>query len=467
MSGAWADVHGQATNYDPRPLRVEHVFGLARAQGLPTALAAGPKAQQLFAPHVQKAATLAEGAETAPLEDYLAVLASQAEEDARLLQASTRGLTVLEIHVVDDAGHGWGSASEEYARAAALADDAVRRLASGLDLGRATLVVTGDHGHVAEGGHGGPEPEVMGVPLVMAGAGVRAGARGDCLQVDVAPTLSALLGLPLPAASRGRALVEALAIADAARLDWLRATVEQRRAFAERYRAWLSGNGVAPATFSASARDEPMLWRTLEDGEREMAEAREARQEHERRGRLPWALALAVPPLLVLGGLRAAGAIHGRELLLAGGAAVAGVALYHGLLPVAGLRYSLTAVNKDEWLAAYFRRDMALSLAAAAVAVAGALGFARRRWGAGVRTLGRVAWTTAAAFAGLLLLKVAFVYWRHAVIVDWHLPDQYRAFGFYLDVLALMAVGLAGPLFALVAWPVSRLVAPTAASPPR
>jgi len=38
------------------------------------------------------------------------------------------------------------------------------------------IVVTADHGHTGRGGHGGVEPEVLAVPLVMAGAGVRAGA---------------------------------------------------------------------------------------------------------------------------------------------------------------------------------------------------------------------------------------------------------------------------------------------------
>ena len=41
LSGAWQEVNGQPTNYDPRPLRVEHAFTVARRQGLATALAGG------------------------------------------------------------------------------------------------------------------------------------------------------------------------------------------------------------------------------------------------------------------------------------------------------------------------------------------------------------------------------------------------------------------------------------------
>jgi len=41
MTGAWPEVHGQTTNFSPRPLPVEHLFLTARRRGLRTALAAG------------------------------------------------------------------------------------------------------------------------------------------------------------------------------------------------------------------------------------------------------------------------------------------------------------------------------------------------------------------------------------------------------------------------------------------
>src|SRR5918994_1370985 len=47
MSGAWQEIHGQATNFNPRPLPVEHLFLTARRRGLGTALAAGSDPQLL------------------------------------------------------------------------------------------------------------------------------------------------------------------------------------------------------------------------------------------------------------------------------------------------------------------------------------------------------------------------------------------------------------------------------------
>jgi hypothetical protein len=82
-----------------------------------------------------------------------------------------------------------------------------------LDLACDTVVVTADHGHTRRGGHGGREAEVMRVPLVMAGRGIRAGAALDHPRlIDIAPTVAALLGVPAPGHGLGRTLVEALAV---------------------------------------------------------------------------------------------------------------------------------------------------------------------------------------------------------------------------------------------------------------
>src|SRR5207245_4367798 len=37
MTGAWQEIHGQATNFNPRPLPVEHLFQTAQRKGLSTA----------------------------------------------------------------------------------------------------------------------------------------------------------------------------------------------------------------------------------------------------------------------------------------------------------------------------------------------------------------------------------------------------------------------------------------------
>ena len=473
LSGAWQEVNGQTTNYHPRPLRVDTVFAAARRQGLMTALTAGPGGLRLFEPHLTRRVVYPKDPETAPFAVYEAALRQQAARSRGLLEQvrTEPGLVMLELHAVDEAGHGWGSESDEYRRAAADADEAIRGFAALVDLDRDTLVVTADHGHVASGGHGGPEESVMHVPLVMAGAGIRGGARGACRQVDLAPTLCTLLGLPLPAANQGRPLLDALDLDPARRREVLRATIDQRARFVAGYvrrlREWdnpgdAAGPGAEPVPAPADA-DERALVARLDALDHEAEMAKQARSAVEIRTRvLPALLLILVPPLAAAILVRAR-SLDGGDVwraLLAGGV---GVLLYHGSLPLVRIAYSITAVNKDEWLPAFFRKDMALGVAACATAVLlGAV--SERGLRRGAMELARSAWLVTAAFCYLLVAKMAFVYWRQGVFPRWQIPGMYWGMGFYLDVLVVIAVGLCSPLMVLPAW-LAPLRRPPAAPP--
>ena len=127
-------------------------------------------------------------------------------------------LVVLLIGAVDAAGHARGGASKDYREAAEIADRALARALGHVDLAQDAIIVTADHGHTNRGGHGGLEPEVLAVPLVAAGAGIRAGAAAeDARLIDIAPTVAALLGIPAPGHGLGRTLDEMLSLDGSAR----------------------------------------------------------------------------------------------------------------------------------------------------------------------------------------------------------------------------------------------------------
>jgi hypothetical protein len=129
------------------------------------------------------------------------------------LAAGNADLVVLLLGAVDAAGHAHGGASPEYRAAAAIADHALARALARIDLEQDAVIITADHGHTNRGGHGGIEPEVMTVPLIAAGAGITPGATPvDAHLIDIAPTVSALLGIPAPGHGLGRTLVEILAL---------------------------------------------------------------------------------------------------------------------------------------------------------------------------------------------------------------------------------------------------------------
>jgi type I phosphodiesterase/nucleotide pyrophosphatase len=164
------------------------------------------------------------------------------------LAASDAALVAVLVLDVDRAGHAAGVGAE-YRGAAAAVDRTLRGALAQVDLDRDAVIVTADHGHVARGGHGGPEREVSRVPLVLAGAGVVPGAVArDPQLIDVAPTVAALLGIPAPGHAEGRALVELLA---------LDAAAAARRAAADDARSRAVAGAVA-AAHADLARPDPV-----------------------------------------------------------------------------------------------------------------------------------------------------------------------------------------------------------------
>jgi hypothetical protein len=149
-------------------------------------------------------------------------------EAGSALAAGEADLVILLVGAVDAAGHARGGDSPAYRDAAVVADRAIARVLAHVDLARDAVIVTADHGHTGRGGHGGVEPEVLTVPLIAAGAGIRPGATAlDARLIDLAPTVSALLALPAPGHGLGRTLTELLALDDAARA--LRVTADHAR----------------------------------------------------------------------------------------------------------------------------------------------------------------------------------------------------------------------------------------------
>jgi hypothetical protein len=463
LSGAWQEVHGQATNQNPRALRVEHLFQLVRRQGRETALATDAKPQKLFAPHVSDVVLYPDVPETAPFATYVESHRKQVAQALALLRTRRPALAMIELHLTDEAGHSWGGASDEYRQAADLADAAIREMAPLLDLSRSTLVVTADHGHVAVGGHGGPEEPVMSVPFVMAGRGVRAGAAGVAMQADMAPTLAALLGVPIPSSNQGRPLLDALELTADQRVALLRVTLDARRAFLARYAGrlrTLDGLAldveIADADLMPGASAERELHLALDQVDGALASVKQRRLAMDAAVRSRRSLLFAAVPFVACALAVALGPFSRRDLLTALAAAVAGAALYYALLPALGLSYSLTAVNKDEWMAWFFQKDMALGVGTAALAVCLAA-FARTRAGGSAWDATASAWLATALFVYLFVIKVAVVYWRYGVILRWHMPEQYWGFGFYLDVLVVMAVGFAAPFLGALGWLAHRV----------
>jgi hypothetical protein len=233
LAGVTPTASGVRTNYHTTAVPLDSLMNRAHAAGLRTATATDyavlPELFRAADPPVRSAF---DDARYTPWPGGFV-------EAGRDLVAGDAELVVMLISPVDIAGHEHGAASPMYRAAAERADRALGRVLGDVDLSLDAIVVVADHGHTGPGGHGGVEPEVMAVPLILAGAGVTHDAYiPDARLIDVAPTVAALLGIPAPGHGLGVTLVDALTLDPAARA---------RRVAADRQRLSITESAVALA----------------------------------------------------------------------------------------------------------------------------------------------------------------------------------------------------------------------------
>jgi|GEM_PF-6930222 len=172
---------GVVESQEVDPIAVPTLFESARRRGLRSVVVSGPVAW--------------ERRELLGRPDEVAIASSGTElgaTAARLLSDTGTSLVVVLV----DAGRTTIRGPDE--RAARIEQD-LTAISSELDPDRDTLIITGDHGVLADGSSGGREADVVDVPLVLWGRGIVPLALGSVDQTDIAPTIATLLGLPLPA----------------------------------------------------------------------------------------------------------------------------------------------------------------------------------------------------------------------------------------------------------------------------
>jgi hypothetical protein len=262
--------------------------------------------------------------------------------------------------------------------------------------------------------------------------------------------VAALLGIAIPASNQGRPLLEFLATAPGQRVAILHALYEQRARFVEHYVTHVNGQPAgAGAGITTPAAAEAGLHGLAERAE----QAKQERMAAEARRRLLVLLGVVVALAAAALALRAVDMVPPSRLALAAVGGLLAAAMYFSLFRVAGLHYSFSAVNRDEALGRFFLTDMILAVVTAALAVALTAGWLSRRVGVvPVLDLARLAFLVTAVFCALLVLKMALAYWRHGIFLRWQMPDQFWAFGFYLDTLAVVALGFSAPVMPLFAW---------------
>ena len=284
LSGAWADINdGQPINPpDPdsaRPFTQDHLFAAAKRSGYKTAVAGYDWFDGMLANSDIDASFYTLGEDHAADVDVM-------ENALPWLASREFSLVLIHLDQVDHAGHyEGGPRSQPWADAAGRVDTMIKQIVSSLDLQRDSVIVLSDHGQIDRGGHGGQDPITLIEPFILAGAGVIPGEYPDLQMIDVAPTISALLGLNLPASNQGRVLTEMLTIPPEQEALINQALKDQHARLLASYQAAIGFDPSSAPGESASVA---------------MQTARQQRLTHERIPRGMIALVIALVPAVVM-----------------------------------------------------------------------------------------------------------------------------------------------------------------------
>jgi len=210
LTGAWPELSdGPVMNLDYEniyPLTQDNIFSAAQRHGLKSAISGYYWFEKLLPTGSVDMGFYTEGEDNqADIEVVAAALPWLTDDNINLI--------LIHIDQVDFAGHHQGGPENIYwDESANRADTMVKTIVGELDLNKDTIVVLSDHGQIDPGGHGGQESIVLTEPYMFAGKGIRPGNYPDIEMVDIAPTISVLLGLNIPSACQGQPLLDLINI---------------------------------------------------------------------------------------------------------------------------------------------------------------------------------------------------------------------------------------------------------------
>jgi len=373
------------------------------------------------------------------------------DDALKISKESSPALLVVHLPDLDEAGHSYGGASDEYREVARKIDADISRLITALQSDRTTFVVVADHGHIDTGGHGGWEDEVTSVPGVLAGAAVAMGT-GTANLDQIASTIAVLEGVRPPTYAAGTAIRSALSTDSP---SVFLADTQHHRLFVANY-VEIASQGTTPAAAMLERHPD------VAGMDKAAEKARDARLYVERTQRAPYALAVVACVLAVVIIL---GVVTWRALA----AATVGMAVYYAVYNalfflVHGYLWSLSAFNTETQVSAFMNGRMAEAIVAAVlgVAVAAVVYPFLRTYPHGPGERGflsgwlALAPATVLVIQGTLALQVAWYYWYWGLSITWILPDFKWAFKADLDMVQMTALGAAAILAPLVTYLIGR-----------
>lgn len=201
-------------NVEARRTEANHLFENARAAGMRVGLIGDPVWHQAYGDFDFQELSKPDLALDVDDSPELFAIAHRALDDGALPE-----LSVLHFFAIDHLQHSHGVFSKKFGEQFLRFDQNLQRFLDALPK-ETTVLALSDHGALANGNHGVDSDLERKTPLFAYGPGIRKGQKLVLEQVDIAPTIAALLGIPSPAHGVGMPVTE-LVDAPPARLSAL------------------------------------------------------------------------------------------------------------------------------------------------------------------------------------------------------------------------------------------------------
>jgi hypothetical protein len=454
LTGAWPELNNapilKAKTADhQQSIAFDHLFAAAHDAGLRTAIT-GYEGWKPLLPADTVDASIFTSEEDAIGDAQVAQAALEFIADPQY------DLIWVYFSQVDAAGRAEGTGGAAYASAAQQVDNHLRQIIRSVDTSQSVLMITSDHGLTEDGHLGGSEPELTNLPFAMIGQNIISGVYSPMHQIDVAPTVTALLGIRLPAAAQGRPLYEMVGLKEEALTRGQLQLATQKVALGDAYLRLMGESGLSQAIH----QDLESAQQTLLDGNQagalelatliskevvaEMASAKAARIAG---GRAPRLLVTTVGLCLALLFFWGRRGSHTLVSIIGGGVAVT---TYHILYRLGGYTFSLSAIDTiDAFVSTLIRYAVVGVMGGGLVLLIGLIYQDERHWSAAIKT--GYDYGLYAVFLAVLPAVVGF--WQYGATIRWYLPDLKFTI---LQFAALVQV----TIVALVAIPLPWIIAP-------
>lgn len=436
------------------PLSVETIFGNAQRQGLGTALAASTAWQFLFTPEQL----------TSPL--FVRFEGAQGDQQlvdnmVPILKDESLALTIIYFSQLDEAGHKTGGVgSETYEEALRQIDDHLKSVLDLIDLNKTTLMILGDYGHISGGGHGGHDEVVLQQPFIMSGKSVIPGTYSPIAQNDIAPTVSALLGLSLPSANQGRPLIEMIQMSEQDHARTILALSRQRIGLTKAYVASLDADASDMADLEMAKADQffeqgnvsgatELAYLLLQQTETIDQTVTARRLSRERALRLILVIGLIFLTFLF--------AMWRRTELWLYALLSAGVVVgtYHGLYRLIQQPYSFSVIDSIEQVWGQIMLGVGISLAVGFLLYLVLLTLQQYGNSAGIfQSSIELVFFAALGFLG----PVVYSYWLQGALASWFFPDMALLHLQFTGLIQTIYVIVLGVFVPIIIIPVNALI---------